>query len=221
MANLLSLPTELLMNTMAGFEPVDLLRFSHVCRRTSEVAGQRSAWERAFRSTCEKAQVFEPSYHPIEALDLGALKKGALGPKLLAQTLTAWQGILPAREMVLETDDMFEEPSHPIGVQLVPGGRYVIGGTERCISLWDIGAIGTPLSRVSPLNSFVPDSPHWRYWSISAPSSHLGSYLRFFVLLWSKQQIAGYIIIRNRSVALRNRHPSCILTGRHVHGITS
>ena len=162
----------------------------------NEVTSLRSVWERAFRTTCDKAQIFEPSYHPIEALDLGALKKRALGPKLLAETLTAWQGILPAREVVLETNAIFEEPSHLIGVQLVPGGRYVIVGTERSVSIWDIGAIGTPLSGGCHPNSFHPDSPHWRFWSISAPSSHLGSYLRFFALLWNKQQAAGYIVIR-------------------------
>ncbi|KAJ3505205.1 hypothetical protein NMY22_g17663 [Coprinellus aureogranulatus] len=189
MATFFSLPNELLFRTMAELEPLDLIHLSQVCRKISQVVSQRSVWEKVFQAVCQKARIFRPSFHPVDTLSIDTLRKGSLKPTILAQTLTSDWGILPAKETVLELNSLFEERMRHLAVHLVPGGRYVIGATERCLSLWDLGLPGNlPHDHSSAITSllgyYIPDLPTLRYWFISAPVPHSSDYLRFFALVW-------------------------------------
>ncbi|KAF6764501.1 hypothetical protein DFP72DRAFT_1130391 [Ephemerocybe angulata] len=77
---MLNLPLELFLCIMQELYAPDVLSLGQTCRAIRSAVNQRDVWEAILRATCRLNQLFEPSYHPIEDLDILKLQRAALEP---------------------------------------------------------------------------------------------------------------------------------------------
>ncbi|KAF6764498.1 hypothetical protein DFP72DRAFT_1163446 [Ephemerocybe angulata] len=147
----LYLPLELHLCIIEELDAPDLLNLGQTCNAIRSTINQRRVWEAALRATCRLNQLFEPSYHPIEDLDILELQRAALEPwRRSASFALGSRSDSPFRDeesaasrnvlrkkIKLESDSVEEFAQ----VYIVPGGRYVLAITGSCIYLWDLGQI--------------------------------------------------------------------------------
>ena len=144
----------------------------------SGILADRSVWEGVVRRIHRENSLFEPSFEPLDSLDLDHLKKAALRPELFyAKLSTAPRRLCRTRERTLEIK--VDEELDFTRVQMVPGGRYVVGLSYAEICIWDVGSPG---STPEPI---LLDIAHVRdrlsLTSLSAPSQTSHGSFRFAV----------------------------------------
>ncbi|KAF5331255.1 hypothetical protein D9611_013105 [Ephemerocybe angulata] len=187
---ILTLPLELYICIFQSLYPPDLLSLGQTCKGIRSIVCQRHVWEFAIRVTCRVNQLFAPSYHPLQGLDLAELRRAALEPwsrcTRFAQRSREGLASNPSAsriESILSnggTDgERFEE------VCIVPGGRYVFGMTRTRVCLWDLGQTGKTLVR-STISCEPREPVHVMHaelgmtlWSMSAPTHISISTFRF------------------------------------------
>ncbi|TEB24951.1 hypothetical protein FA13DRAFT_1905215 [Coprinellus micaceus] len=105
MTTLFDLPIELAMYILTELRPLGLIRMSQVCKVSSSILADRSVWEGVLRCIYRDNLLFEPSFEPLDSLDLCRLKKAALRPHLFYDKLSkAPQRMYCTRERSLEFD---------------------------------------------------------------------------------------------------------------------
>ncbi|KAF5330248.1 hypothetical protein D9611_010653 [Ephemerocybe angulata] len=77
---ILNLPLELFLCIIQELYAPDVLSLGQTCNAIRSAVNQRRVWEAALRATCRLDQLFEPSYYPIEDLDILELQRAALEP---------------------------------------------------------------------------------------------------------------------------------------------
>ncbi|KAF5331275.1 hypothetical protein D9611_013098 [Ephemerocybe angulata] len=157
----LELPVELHLEILSELEPHEITHLSQTCKALRAVCSIRQVWEAALKKICQVNGIFEPSYYPMESMDLQDLRRSALQPwrwkeRCLgaahsdsATDATQVQEANASTDVVLHCD-----LSAAIGtsdylfsfhrVYLVPGGRYVFGVAghsihRKVICIWDLG----------------------------------------------------------------------------------
>lgn len=146
--------------------------------------------------------MFEPSFDPIETLNLQALKRGAAGPALLFRKLARNAVLHPARELLLHFPAQARlggTPRFSNRCHLIPGGRYLFGCSSAQLGLWDLGPPCTPVG-AQPYEAKLLDvfdcaetDPRVELHGISGPLLHSGTSLRFGAYLGDAQ---GYTFER-------------------------
>ncbi|TEB24955.1 hypothetical protein FA13DRAFT_1268429 [Coprinellus micaceus] len=181
MSTLLGLPTELILRVLAEVEPLDLIRMSQVCKRTSHILGDRAVWEDAVGRVCQKSYLFKPSLQPLDSLELDGLRKAALRPRLFHTKLSKASGqVYPSLERSLEYSVGETGRSDFIQANIIPGGRYLIGLAERNVCLWDLGPPGTAPSPAL-IDIGHSDSLHFELYAMSTPSQSSHESYKFAV----------------------------------------
>ncbi|KAF6764505.1 hypothetical protein DFP72DRAFT_1130398 [Ephemerocybe angulata] len=188
---ILTLPLELYICIFQSLYPPDLLSLGQTCKGIRSVVCQRHIWEFALRVTCRLNQLFAPSYHPLQGLDLADLRRAALEPwsrcTRFAQRSCEGLASNPSASRIESillngarnggTDgERFEE------VCIVPGGRYVFGMTRTRVCLWDLGQTGkTPTISCEPREpvNVMHAELGMTLWSMSAPTHISTSTFRF------------------------------------------
>ncbi|KAF6764499.1 hypothetical protein DFP72DRAFT_1130386 [Ephemerocybe angulata] len=77
---ILNLPLELFLCIIHELYAPDVLSLGQTCNAIRGAVNERRVWEAALRATCRLDQLFEPSYYPIEDLDILELQRAALEP---------------------------------------------------------------------------------------------------------------------------------------------
>ncbi|KAF6764503.1 hypothetical protein DFP72DRAFT_1059478 [Ephemerocybe angulata] len=194
---ILALPLELHLRIIRELHAPDVLSL-----------GQRHVWEAALRATCRLNQLFEPSYYPLEDMDLPELQRAALEPwrrsasfalESRSNTASGDEDADASRNLLqkkihLELDN---EPSFE-DVYIVPGGRYVLGMTQslRTICLWDMGQTGkvpwdTMHDRLQPI-SIMRTTHGGIIWDMSAPKAVDITSFRFATIEITPMDICVY-----------------------------
>ncbi|KAF5331254.1 hypothetical protein D9611_013106 [Ephemerocybe angulata] len=182
---ILALPLELHLCIIQELHAPDVLNLGQTCNAIRSSVNQRRVWEAALRATCRLNQLFEPSYYPLEDLDLPELQRAALEPWRRSASFALGsrsdspsrdEGSVASRNVLrkkikLESDSVDEF----VEVYIVPGGRYVLGITGKCICLWDLGQIGklpwdAMQERLKP-TSIMRVTQGRNIWSMSAPKA--------------------------------------------------
>ncbi|KAF5331198.1 hypothetical protein D9611_013112 [Ephemerocybe angulata] len=182
---ILNLPLELFLCIIHELYAPDVLSLGQTCNAIRSAVNERRVWEAALRDTCRLDQLFEPSYYPIEDLDILELQRAALEPWRRCASFTpelpsdnpsggegsVAGGNMRLKEIKLEGDDHI----HFNDVCIVPGGRYVLGMNRRYICLWDIGQTGKGSWNSKPdtlsLSSIVRATPGAQIRDMSAPEA--------------------------------------------------
>ncbi|KAF6764242.1 hypothetical protein DFP72DRAFT_1163253 [Ephemerocybe angulata] len=191
-----TLPLELYLCFFQELHPPDLLSLGQTCKLIRNTVNQRHVWEAALRASCRLNQVFEPSYEPIEELSLGKLQRVALepwrrsasfAPQSSRKIWAMWGKGSTASSDTSRTEtklegEMYDGMSFE-EVYVVPGGRYVLGMTEKYVCLWDMGQTGRA-SWDSGSPKLLHASIMWATtgsvtWSMSAPTPVNVSSFRF------------------------------------------
>ncbi|KAF5330169.1 hypothetical protein D9611_010651 [Ephemerocybe angulata] len=194
----LYLPLELHLCIIEELDAPDLLNLGQTCNAIRSTINQRRVWEAALRATCRLNQLFEPSYHPIEDLDILELQRAALEPWRRSASFTpeppsdnpsGGESSVTSRntlqkKIVLEGhDDYLEFHVDFEDVCIVPGGRYILGMTTRYIALWDVGQTGkgswsSRPDRLAP-SSIARATPGKWIGEMSAPKAANATSFRF------------------------------------------
>ncbi|KAF6764504.1 hypothetical protein DFP72DRAFT_1040282 [Ephemerocybe angulata] len=182
---ILALPLELHLCIIQELHAPDVLNLGQTCNAIRSSVNQRRVWEAALRATCRLNQLFEPSYYPLEDLDLPELQRAALepwrrsasfAPGSIIEAAYRSEGSGTSRN-VLQKDIKLGGGDHLDfeGVYIVPGGRYVLGRTEKYICLWDMGQTSKVPWNTIP-DRLTPSSIMWVtdgrvIWDMSAPKA--------------------------------------------------
>ncbi|KAF6742422.1 hypothetical protein DFP72DRAFT_1105943 [Ephemerocybe angulata] len=182
---ILTLPLELHLCIIQELHAPDVLNLGQTCNAIRSSVNQRRVWEAALRATCRLNQLFEPSYYPLEDLDLPELQRAALEPWRRSASFAPGSIIEAAyrsegsgtsrnvlqKDIKLGGGDQLDFE----GVYIVPGGRYVLGRTEKYICLWDMGQTSkVPWNTMADrlMSSSIMWVTHGRsIWSMSAPKA--------------------------------------------------
>ncbi|KAF5331199.1 hypothetical protein D9611_013113 [Ephemerocybe angulata] len=183
---ILSLPLELYLCIIQELHGPDILSLGQTCSTIRRAVTDRRVWEAALRVTCRLNQLFEPSYYPLENLDLPELQRAALEPWRRSASFTSGSFIETPYESegsgtsrsVLRKDIKLGGGGDHLDfedVYIVPGGRYVLARTEKYICLWDMGQTSKVPWNTMP-DRLTPSSIMWVtdgrvIWDMSAPKA--------------------------------------------------
>ncbi|KAF6764497.1 hypothetical protein DFP72DRAFT_1040278 [Ephemerocybe angulata] len=170
---ILTLPLELHLSIIQELQAPDVLSLGQTCHTIRSAVNQRRVWETALRTTCRLNQLFEPSYYPIEDLDILELQRAALEPWRRSASFTPGtprdnpsehEGSATSRN-TLQKEIALDIGSDQLqvdfeSVHIVPGGRYVLGMTSKYICLWDMGQTSKVSWNIRP-DRLAPCSIVW------------------------------------------------------------
>ena len=155
-----------------------------MCKLWTHTLADRAIWERAAQHIYRENSLFEPSFSPLHSMDLDGLKRAALRPHKLGGTFgyEASSTMCPHPEQLLRCNVNDGSRNDFIRVQIVPGGRYVIGLAGAYLCMWDIGSPGSIISTDEGailLDIAHAHPSHGAYRTMTFPSRHSDHSFRF------------------------------------------
>ena len=152
-----------------------------MCKLTSDILADRAVWEDAVRRVYREYSLFEPSFQPLDSLELDGLRKAALRPHLFHTKVSKAPGeVYPTLQRTLEHNIEQTRKSDFFQAHMIPGGRYLIGLADTYLCLWDLGPPGTTPS--GPLIEIAhSESLNFELYSMSTPSQSSHDSYRFAI----------------------------------------
>lgn len=154
-----------------------------MCRLASKILADRAVWEEALRQLYARDSLFEPSFEPLGSMDLVCLKKAALRfDRVHARLFNGPGRVGPTRGTLLDCPLQGADGRYITGVQMVPGGRYVIGAaSDKYVCVWDLGPPGSAMKPPEELLVCTEEVPCEVIVSISCPLRASDSSFRFAI----------------------------------------
>ncbi|KAJ7440152.1 hypothetical protein FB451DRAFT_1300792 [Mycena latifolia] len=151
MLTLVDLPLDIIIQILKFARGTDIFSFSRTCKKCLEITLTRTVWMNAVRRMCEINNVFEPSF-PLDDMSLLELQYAATsGAAWFATRLNVQKSDTTSASLeplvrrifsprMVKTSDVAADKLGVVQkLVLVPGGRFLLIGTDHLVHLWDLG----------------------------------------------------------------------------------
>ncbi|KAH6905544.1 hypothetical protein BKA70DRAFT_1564956 [Coprinopsis sp. MPI-PUGE-AT-0042] len=172
-------------------DPVDLLSLRKTCKVLYKMTQRRFVWLQIAKRVCFELGLFEKSF-PFDDMTTGDLEHLALSPSRVGNWVSnndeRYQGPLQTR-LFSPRPSRSEAVLEIHGLELVPGGRYLITYTVlKGVYLWDLGYNTMIAAKSIPL-AHLPIPFDFAWWPICPTEDRKGIQITF-----QSQQGSHYVL---------------------------